>query len=159
MVVLEAALRQPERFSGLVLVDGRYSGAPSPRTDALIAGCKANFNATMDAFVAACTPEPGCDAERAWGQLICKRSNAVAAVQMLECVQGLEFAPRLGAIRCPTLVLHGSLDSIAPLASSEQLVAAIPGAKLVVAEGAGHVPTVTRPDWVAQQINAFFGPG
>ncbi len=36
---------------------------------------------------------------------------------------------------------------------------AIPGAKLVVAEGAGHVPTVTRPDWVAQQINAFFGPG
>ena len=156
MVVLEAALRQPQRFTGLVIVDGRYSGGASAQRDALIAGCRANFNATMDAFVEACTPEPDCAAERAWGRQIVKRSNALDAVQLLQCEPAHDLLPRLGAITQPTLVLHGSLDRITPLAAAQQLVAALPRATLALAEGAGHVPTVTRPAWVAQQINDFF---
>ena len=52
---------------------------------------------------------------------------------------------------------HGSRDAIVPLASAQRLAARIEGSRLVVAEGAGHVPTVTRPRWVAEQIEAFFG--
>jgi pimeloyl-ACP methyl ester carboxylesterase len=50
MVALEAALRHPERFTGLVIVGGRYSGARTPARDRLVAGCKADFRATMEAF-------------------------------------------------------------------------------------------------------------
>lgn len=156
MVALEAALRCPERFSGLVIVDGRYTGERTPTRDRLIAGCKADFHATMDAFVDACVPEPGCEAERAWGKLIVKRSNASAALQMLECVENVDIESRLGSIAVPTLVLHGSRDLITPLASSERLAELIPKAKLVVADGTGHVPTITRPQWVADQIQSFF---
>ncbi len=159
MVALEAALRRPERFTGLVIVDGRYSGAPTPARDQLIAGCKSDFEATMDAFVDACTPEADCEAERAWGRLIVKRSNASAAVQMLECTEGIELQSRLASISLPTLVLHGSRDVITPLESSEKLAELIPRAKLVVADGAGHVPTITRPLWVAEQIDEFFKVG
>jgi pimeloyl-ACP methyl ester carboxylesterase len=44
---------------------------------------------------------------------------------------------RLGRIACPTLVAGGSYDGIAPLANSEAIAAAIPGAELRVYEG-GH---------------------
>jgi len=156
MVALEAALRHPERFTGLVIVGGRYSGARTPARDRLVAGCKADFRATMEAFVNACTPEADCEAERAWGKLIVNRSNAGDAVQMMECVEGVDLESRLASITLPMLVLHGRQDVIAPLASSERLVELVAGAKLVVAEDAGHVPTVTRPNWVAREINAFF---
>ena len=156
MVALEAALRSPERFTGLVIVDGRYTGGRTPAQDRLMAGCQADFPATMDAFVDACMPETDCDAERAWARLIVKRSNAGAAVQMLECVENVDVASRLPSITMPTLVLHGSRDAITPMASAERLVELMPNAKLIVAEGAGHVPTLTRPRWVAAQIDEFF---
>lgn len=157
MIAFEAALRCPERFTGLVIVDGRYTGGLTPTRDRLIAGCKVDFAATMDAFVDACVPEADCEAERAWAKLIVKRSNAIAAVQMLECVEHVDVESRLSSIPVPTLVLHGNRDVITPLASSERLVELIPNAKLIVADGAGHVPTITRPQWVAEQIQNFFG--
>ncbi len=43
--------------------------------------------------------------------------------------------PRIAA---PTLVVHGTEDRLATLPSAERLAGAIPGAELVVVEGAGH---------------------
>ena len=111
----------------------------------------------MEAFVNACTPEDDCDAERAWGKQIVNRSNGPAAIQLLECLEEIEIESRLASIAIPTLVLHGSRDVITPLSSSETLAALIPNARLVIAEGAGHVPTVTRPEWIADQVESFFG--
>ena len=65
----------------------------------------------------------------------------------------------LGQLPMPALVVHGSSDAITPLASSEKLAASLPHANLVVIDGAGHVPTVTRPDRVAAEIEKFFGAG
>lgn len=158
-VVLEAAIRQPERFLGLVIVDGRYVGDRTPQQDRLIQGCRVDFAATMDAFVNACVPEEDCEAERNWGKMIVKRSNPSAAIDLMQCLQGINIEPRLGGLGLPTLVVHGSRDAITPMASSEKLVSLLPNARLVVAEGAGHVPTVTRPAWVAAQIEEFFGVG
>jgi pimeloyl-ACP methyl ester carboxylesterase len=56
----------------------------------------------------------------------------------------------------PTLILHGRKDAIVPLESSETMAKLVSNSKLVVADDAGHVPTVTRPQWVASQIDAFF---
>ncbi|HTV69123.1 MAG TPA: alpha/beta hydrolase [Rhizobiaceae bacterium] len=154
-IVLEAALRQPSRFDGLVIIDGRYVGERSTQLDKMLQGCRSDFHATMDAFVNACVPEDECEAERAWGRLIVKRSNGKAAVELMECLDGIDIASRLPALTIPTLAIHGSRDAIAPLASSQRLVSLMPCATLAIAEGAGHVPTITRPDWVAQKIEQF----
>ena len=59
---------------------------------------------------------------------------------------GPALRPRLGQIRAPTLVLHGSADPLFPLAHGEALAREIPGARLVVLDGMGHeVPP--RPLW------------
>lgn len=46
---------------------------------------------------------------------------------------------RIGGLRCPTLLIHGTADEIVPLAQAEALLAAAPEPKrLARIEGAGH---------------------
>jgi pimeloyl-ACP methyl ester carboxylesterase len=63
--------------------------------------------------------------------------------------------PWLGAIRAPTLVLGGSEDRVAPPAQLRALHAAIPGSTLALIDGAGHVPSGTRPAEVAAVVRRF----
>ena len=156
-VALAAAQRQPSRFEGLVLVSPLYDSAPTPQTMQLLEGCRADFAATMDAFVAACVPELECAAERAWGRKIVSRSNAKDAIELLTCMRGIDIMSGLGKLTMPTLILHGAQDRIRPVASSEALVRLLPNARLAVATDAGHVPTVTRPAWVVREIEGRFG--
>ena len=52
---------------------------------------------------------------------------------------------RLSSIQVPTLVIHGTADPLFPLEHGQALVDEIPGAELLVLEGAGH--GVVRADW------------
>jgi pimeloyl-ACP methyl ester carboxylesterase len=45
---------------------------------------------------------------------------------------------RLGTITVPTLVMHGTVDPMFPMAHAEALAREIPGARLVRLEGVGH---------------------
>jgi pimeloyl-ACP methyl ester carboxylesterase len=59
---------------------------------------------------------------------------------------GKPLRPRLGEIRAPTLVLHGTEDPLFPYPHAEALAAEIPGTRLLPLEGMGHeVPP--RPVW------------
>jgi pimeloyl-ACP methyl ester carboxylesterase len=156
MVVLEAALRQPDRFEGLAIVCGRTSGKLTPGSQAMLIGCQNDFAATMGAFCKACTPEPDCAAEREFGRRIVMRSDAKSAVELMTCMEGIEFGDRFGAFAMPVLVLQGARDVISPPAGAEAMARALPNARLVMHPEAGHVPTLTRPDWVAREMRGFF---
>ena len=54
---------------------------------------------------------------------------------------------RLKDISTPTLVMHGTHDYCLPLDHAEALAREIPGAKLVVVEGMGHVLSPTSRYW------------
>ncbi|MEV0252109.1 alpha/beta hydrolase [Nocardia sp. NPDC050712] len=56
---------------------------------------------------------------------------------------------------CPTLIAHGALDRIIPVAASAALHAAIPGSEFVVLPGAGHCPQLDVPDEVTRLILDF----
>jgi len=49
----------------------------------------------------------------------------------------------LGAVRVPTLVIHGDADPLVPLACGVDTAESIPGARLVVVEGMGHALPVS----------------
>ena len=59
------------------------------------------------------------------------------------------------SISVPTLMVWGSEDVLVPLAVGEEWVAKIPGAELVVMEGAGHNPQVEMPDRFAEIVLSF----
>ncbi|HTX45822.1 MAG TPA: alpha/beta fold hydrolase [Solirubrobacteraceae bacterium] len=52
---------------------------------------------------------------------------------------------RLPQIQAPTLVLHGELDAMAPLANARMLAARIPDAELKIVRSAGHAYALERP--------------
>jgi pimeloyl-ACP methyl ester carboxylesterase len=56
-----------------------------------------------------------------------------------EAVQAWEAFDRLPELRVPALVLHGSEDQMINVENARVLASRIPGAELVILEGAGHV--------------------
>ena len=75
----------------------------------------------------------------------------------LQARTGHDVAGRLGRITCPTFVLAGRFDGIAPPANSEAIVARIPGAVMSVYEG-GHMFTAQDRRAMAD-IRAFVADG
>lgn len=71
-----------------------------------------------------------------------------------ESLGDFDILPRLSAIQCPTLILHGRADPI-PLASSEAAARIMPNAKLVVLDSSGHVPYVEQPEELFSAIELF----
>ncbi|MFX1449028.1 MAG: alpha/beta fold hydrolase [Promethearchaeota archaeon] len=57
--------------------------------------------------------------------------------------------PKLGSIKVPTLVIHGSDDHSAPIEGGKETAEVIPGAELLIIEGMGHsLPVETWPQIV-----------
>ncbi|NMH91949.1 alpha/beta fold hydrolase [Pseudonocardia bannensis] len=56
-----------------------------------------------------------------------------------------DYTATLATVAVPTLVVVGSEDVFIPLAEAAFLQACVPGAELVVIEGAGHLPNLERP--------------
>ena len=61
----------------------------------------------------------------------------------------------LGAIRVPTLVLHGEADPLIPVDSGRRFAAAIPGARLITYPKVGHLPQIEIPERSAQDVERF----
>lgn len=57
----------------------------------------------------------------------------------------VDTTDRLAQIGVPTLVIAGALDQGAPVSMSETMVQHIPGAKLVVLDGASHLAVTEQP--------------
>jgi pimeloyl-ACP methyl ester carboxylesterase len=75
------------------------------------------------------------------------------------CQSGQEREPKfttlLTSIRAPTLVITSDNDHLIPRELSELIAARIPGAKLEVMPGAGHIPFMEQPETVARIVLAF----
>jgi pimeloyl-ACP methyl ester carboxylesterase len=155
-VALSAALQQPERFTGLVLVDAIYYRPAPQKEDLFLLGLKSHYQQTLAQFVDACLTERDSDAVRRWGRLIVGRSPQEAAIRLYECMFGVDLRPQLRQITQPTLILHGSADSLVPVDSSGWLASQLPTCHLEVLDGVGHVPTITHADVVAAAINRYF---
>ena len=63
--------------------------------------------------------------------------------------------PLLPGIRCPTLVLCGRHDAVAPLDRHEEMARGIPGARLAVIEECGHLSTLERPAEVSEALKGW----
>jgi 3-oxoadipate enol-lactonase len=63
--------------------------------------------------------------------------------------------PRLGSIRSPTLIIHGSDDRLVPLRYGAELARLIPGAELVVLPGAGHMYLTDATETAGSTVLSF----
>ena len=77
------------------------------------------------------------------------RRDAVAALA------NLDLSDRIRAIDRPTLVICGTADLITPLAESRRMARRIPGARLEVVDGGGHMLMFERATLVDGLIADF----
>ena len=72
---------------------------------------------------------------------------------------GFDVRERLGGIRVPTMVLHGSEDAIFPPEVGERLAAALPMAEFRLVKGAAHGLPLTHGAEVKQAVRDLPGGG
>lgn len=152
---LAVAARFPERISQLVIVDGMYSSGVTLDADPFLRGLRSNYSATIEWFVQLCLPEPDSEHIKLWGRKILARAEPEAAIELRVVSVVTDVAEDIGRVKQPTLVLHGALDKVVPLAQGRALAEMLCDAELVVLDGAGHVPTLTQGSNVASLINDF----
>lgn len=154
-VALSAALKHPERISALVLAGAMYVAEPLDGPDLFRIGLEKNYVGTIDRFVRACLPEPDSEHFARWGNMILNRAPQDAAIALLDISRNLDLRAQVSQVQQPTLLIHGARDAIVPVHRAQWLAQNIPQAQLHIVDDAGHVPTFTRPNIVANTIREF----
>jgi pimeloyl-ACP methyl ester carboxylesterase len=65
--------------------------------------------------------------------------------------------PSLGAIACPVLLVFGRADGITTIEHQNEMLAAIPDARLEIIEDSGHMIPLERPERTNTILRAFLG--
>ena len=75
-------------------------------------------------------------------------------LRLTRSMAALDFQARLGELRCPVLVACGERDR-ANRAAALQMKEQIPGAQLLLLEGAGHEANVDQPQVLGRALRTF----
>jgi pimeloyl-ACP methyl ester carboxylesterase/predicted glycosyltransferase len=140
MLAFRYAVEHPGRLSHLILLSGQYSeSVPQPFDEKVAPVIRDNFATWQQRLFARCLPEPhslkGIEDCIAWSS----ETTPDVLVESLRAIDGSNVYDLLPRVQVPTLALHGTIDKIVPYSHAEKLAAAIPGARLVTFEGAGHI--------------------
>jgi pimeloyl-ACP methyl ester carboxylesterase len=151
MVAMEAALSHPDRVRSLVLActhAGPRRAARSPDRAAKSRPYELLYSARFarehpehvaeDLRVGSANPQRQFARRRQW-----------------EAIQAWDAWDRIHAIDRPTLVLHGTDDRLVPVENARRVASLIPGARLVLLEGAGHVYHSEQPEVADAAVLAF----
>jgi 3-oxoadipate enol-lactonase len=70
---------------------------------------------------------------------------------------GFDTNGRLAEIRAPTLVIHGTADNVVDHRNAQLIADAIPGARLELVPGTGHVFMWEQPERFVELVTEFLG--
>ncbi len=73
------------------------------------------------------------------------------------CCDRFDIMDRIEEISLPVLVICGDSDVMTPVKYSRFLADGIPGSRIVVIPGAGHMVFLEKPEEVNREIDAFVG--
>ncbi|WP_333834870.1 alpha/beta fold hydrolase [Rubrimonas sp.] len=84
----------------------------------------------------------------AYAQLMASLSklHKESYLKTIEASVGMDHADLYAGVDKPTLVIVGALDRLTPPAMAREIVDRIPGARLCVIEGAGHLSNIEQPE-------------
>ncbi|MCU0509781.1 MAG: alpha/beta fold hydrolase [Anaerolineae bacterium] len=84
-----------------------------------------------------------------------KAFNAFQKHEVLRDRLRTNYMPRLDQVTAPTLIVHGSADTLVPLNLAKEACWLIPDCRLVVFEGAGHWAQRERPGEFIAAVEEF----
>ena len=164
-VALAFARLYPEMLRGLVLV-GTRAGPDTPEAAAARRATAAKVEAggagvVIDAMapkmLSPANRDPGM--ARAVREFMAGASREGVIGALLGMAARPDATPGLAGIHVPVLVVTGQDDVLIPPAESEALAKAIPGARLGIIPGAGHLVAFERPEAFNGILEAWLPKG
>lgn len=143
----------PEAVHGLVLADTRATADTEEARErrqesaerAEREGARAIADEMIPLLLGRSTVESRPDVVRRVRAMIEANSSRAIAAAQRGMAERRDSTDILSRIDFPTLVLVGSEDSLTPVSEAEALRARIPGARMQIIEGAGHLSNLERP--------------
>jgi pimeloyl-ACP methyl ester carboxylesterase len=153
MVAIEMALTRPERVRSLVLA-ATHAGLPRrvPVGNRGKVPKDMPYLALYSEGFARAHPDHVAEDLLAGSQ---NRQPLNAGRRQWQAIEGWDAWDRLGAIDRPTLVLHGTEDRMVAVENARLIAERIPGAELVLLEGAGHVYHSEQAEAADRAVLAF----
>lgn len=90
----------------------------------------------------------------AWATMLV-RNDAEGYIGTCQALAAADLTATTAVLRLPVLCLAGSADLSTPPDLVRAMAATIPGARVEVLEGSGHLPAIDAPDRVAALIHSF----
>ena len=158
-IALQFAGQYPDRTSAVIVGSPATGIAAARRSAALerLAKIEAEGMSSVveDAMLNGYAPELRGDAqrfERFRARWLGNDPSSYATIWRM--LANAEMAETLGRVRCPALVIGGSLDRVRPPAIAQEVAKAIPGARYIEVS-TGHYMAVQTPDLIANCIDEF----
>jgi len=154
LVALETAARHPEKVTALGLI---ATAAPMRVSDDLLNAAKTNDHAAVDMIslwsngyraTMGGSQAPGLWMLGGAERLLERARPGVLFADLSACNDYHDGLAAAAKVAVPSVVILGSRDLMTPAKSGKAIAAAIPGCRLTMIEGAGHMLMSERPDEV-----------
>jgi pimeloyl-ACP methyl ester carboxylesterase len=162
MVAQELVLTHPERVRTLTLGCSFPGGPEAKMTDMAIVGMIAEAVLSGDGerairagYEVMIAPEFAADPANyeVYSKVAEQYPTPIPTLMgQLSAIVAHDTSERLGEIEVPTLVVHGTADRLMESVNGELLARLIPGARLKLLEGAGHMFFWEQPERSAQLV-------
>ena len=161
LVALGVAGARPDRIGGLVLCNTAAKIGTAESWNARIASVAAGgIEAIADTAIGNWFSDgfrTGRPADLAGWRTMLTRCPVEGYLGLCAAIRDTDFTRLARDLSLPVEVIGGSVDGSTPPAVVEALAGLIPGARLTMIEGVGHLPEIERPDAVAAVIERMRG--
>jgi pimeloyl-ACP methyl ester carboxylesterase len=162
MIAQELAFAAPERVRKLVLCSttpGGPDSVPMPQQTVALMGRQPKIDPreAMQLFVKnALSPEPPSGlVDEIVAYRMANPPNPAGWYAQASAGAAHDALARLGDIRAPTLVVHGTADNVVDAGNAPLIANAIPDARLEVFDGVGHLLPWERPEQFVSLVEEF----
>jgi 3-oxoadipate enol-lactonase len=158
-IALQFTAQYPERASAVIVGSPATGIAPARRASALERLAKIEAGgmafAVEDAMLNGYAPELRGDVKR-YEQFRARwlGNDPASYATIWRMLANADMQETLGKVRCPALVIGGSLDRVRPPIMAEEIAKAIPGARYIEVR-TGHYMAVQTPDLIANCFDEF----
>jgi pimeloyl-ACP methyl ester carboxylesterase len=140
MLAVRYAVDHPDRLSHLILVAAQYQQSlPRPFEEKVARVIRGDFDGWRTRLFTKCLPEPHSLKAVEDGIRWAGETTPEILVEALRQIENDNVWDLLGKVTVPTLVIHGTEDSVVPYSHGRRFAEAVPDARLVTFAGGGHM--------------------
>jgi pimeloyl-ACP methyl ester carboxylesterase len=162
MVAQELALGHPERVRALTLgctyCGGEGSALATERARRLIVEgltCGDREQAIRNSWEVNVSPSFAAN-EDEYAQFLRRGLRYGVSVPVIQeqmrAIYGHNTSARLPGLTAPTLVIHGTLDELLPVQNGRMIAELVPGSRLEILDGIGHMFFLEQPERTAELV-------